>query len=211
MKNKKLYFFVIVILLLCLSAQKSYSQIAELKTNLTEQDTKEVLDLLGITVAELPLKVQKGDYFVDFYLDEYRGEELISSQQFLNKKTLEQFGNFAISSFLPKVNDSTSHLSIYSVRKNDSLEVFKVKSEKVSWKKELKIDSNEDYEWKTFLDKEVKPEVKIPILSLFSIWDQEIANSTVRRACLPNLPPDELGKILSHYYVFSVKLVSEVQ
>ncbi len=213
MNFRKNYLLSIItfVLFLCFSTQESFAQIAKINSNLTEQDTQQVLELLGITVADLPMKVKKGSYYIDFFIDEYEGKNLIESKQFFNSKTLEEFENFAIASFLPKVSDTTSHLKVYSARKNDSLEVFKVKAGKISWIKKLQIDPNEDYKWKTFLDKEIKTETKIPVLSLFTIWDQNVGNSIVRRACLPNLPPEELGEVLSHYFVFSIKLVSKVK
>ncbi|NGP88452.1 hypothetical protein [Fodinibius halophilus] len=72
------------------------------------------------------------------------------------------------------------------------------------------LNPRREYTWKSFLNSDIKAGVKIPILSLFTVWDQKLGNNMVRRACLPN-PPKELGEILSHYYILSVKLVSTLE
>ena len=202
-----LIFFVIALLS---TTQPGRAQIAEFTTELSEEHTTQLFDLLGITVAELPIKMDEGSYFVDLILDEYKNGELIRTEQFYSEENISDLRNSGIVGYLPKADTTGSTINIYTNRQSDTLEVFKAKYGLASWKRELTMDPNEDYHWKTFLDKEIAPETKTPVLSLFTIWDQKAGNGVIRRACLPNLPPEELGKILSHYYVFSIKLMPQL-
>ena len=184
-----------------------------------ELDLLVFMNMMGFAYHKFQLNSNTPGY-LNIYIEEYLNDTLIDTYQHIESNK-DEVAKAYFSIVFPQIDTSTKLLRIYTLDKNDSLEIVRFRIGDFALVKKLNVNKRDfDYSFKlTNFNNNLGPKCevgkKIPLMYYATAIDKDVDGTTVTAFCdIPNILNNrhliENQNQIKHYFIIGIELVNEI-